>query len=212
MASHEVVRPNTENSLVLPNFSNALRPSYPAGRTGQRETVTIRDARIIYRNFTGKKGPYNEEGERSFSILLDAGLGGELSERGLNVKPIRQRDEDEEPMFHLPVAVSYKIRPPRVYTVTGDGVRLPLRKQIMPEDVVHMMDLLDLGDCHMVLSISNYDVRGTKGKKCYLQSFFGHVLMDELEQEYSTVEDMVKADSEEHEEEDNIIEGEWSEA
>lgn len=211
MVSKEVALPR-ESNVAMPNLSNALRPTYPAGRERLRETVTLRDCQIIFRNFTGKKGPYNEEGDRSFAVLLDEGLGSELSERGLNVKPLRRRDEDDDQMYYLPVAVSYKIRPPRVYMVTGDGERVALRKQAMPEDLVHMMDLLDLGACHMVLSISNYDVRGTKGKKCYLQSFFGHVMLDELEQEYASVEDMVAADTEEHAEEDNVIEGEWSEA
>lgn len=210
--SKELARP-TNSALDLPaRFSNALRPVYPEGRTGQRETVLIRDARIIYRNFTGKPGPYNEEGDRSFSVMLDENLAEQLGAQGLNVKPIRKRDEDEAQLYHLPVAVSYKIRPPRVYTVTGDGERLPLRKQAMPEDIVHMLDMLDLGDCHMMLAVSNYDVRGSKGKKCYLQSFFGHVVMDELEQEYASVEDMITGDTEEHAEEDDIIEGEWSEA
>lgn len=198
--------------LVMPNFSNALRPVYPEGRTAQRETVTIRDAQIIFRNFTGKPGPYNEEGERSFAVLLDEALGDELAKRGLNIKPLRKKEDEDDQMFYLPVAVSYKIRPPRVYMVTGDGDRIPLRKQMMPQDLVHMMDELDLGASHMVLSVSKYEVRGTKGKKCYLQSFFGHVMLDELEQEYATVEDMIAGDTEQHAEEDDVIEGEWSEA
>jgi hypothetical protein len=193
---------------VRPANEVAFRPNYPANRQQQRETIVIRDAQVTYRNFAGKPGPYNEEGERSFSVVLDEALGQLFIDRGLNVKPMRKRDEDEEQMYTLPVAVSYRHRPPRVYMVTGDGDTLPLRKTLMSEDVLHMMDGLELGFCQMVIVISNYEVRGTKGKKAYLQSFFGHVIMDELEQEYATVEDMIGDDTEVHRETDNVIEGE----
>lgn len=196
------------NEIALRSDSNALLPRYPATRQQQRETITFRKTQIIYRNFTGKPGPYNEEGERSFSILLDEDLAQELLSRGMNVKPIKKRDEDEEQMYHLPVTVSYRRRPPRIYMVTGDGDTIPLRKTLLPEDLIHMMDGLELSESQMVIAISNYEIRGTKGKKAYLQSFFGHVLMDELEQEYATVEDMIQVDTEEHRDMDNVIEGE----
>lgn len=189
-----------------------LRPQYPLSRRQGRETITIRGAQIIYRNFTGRAGMYNAEGERSFSVLLDEELAKELHDKGMNVKPIKKRDEDDEQMYQLPVAVSYRVRPPRVYMVTGDGNIMPLRKTLLSEDLVTMMDTLELGECNMVIAVSNYEIRGQKGKKAYLQSFFGHVLMDELEQEYATVEDMIHVDTEEHREIDNIIEGEVVEA
>lgn len=189
----------------------ALRPRYSPQRQQRRETITFRNAQIIFRNFAGKPTTFNPEGgERGFSILLDEDLAKDLHDRGMNVKPLKkyEGDEDAEQMYQLPVAVSYRIRPPRVYMVTGDGDVLPLRKTLMPEDTLEMMDNLELGECHMVIAVSNYDVRGTKGKKAYLQSFFGHVLLDELEQEYATVEDMIQVDTEDHREVDNVIEGE----
>lgn len=196
------------NEIALRNDDLALRPNYPASRLAQRETIKLRYVQIIYRNFSGKPGPFNEEGERSFSILLPEETALDLTARGLNVKALRLTDPDDPQMYHLPVAVSYRRRPPRVYMVTGDGERMPLRKALLSEDMVGMMDNLELGECHMMIAISNYEVRGTKGKKCYLQSFFGHILQDELEQEYATVEDMVEDDLQQHHDEDNVIDGE----
>jgi hypothetical protein len=187
------------NELALRNDQVALRPNYPASRRMQRETITFRNTQIIYRNFSGKAGPYNEEGERDFCLLLDEGLAMELKDRGLNIKPVKKRDEDEtEQMYYLPIAVSYKVRPPRVYMVTGDGDRMPLRKTMLDESLVGMMDSLELSEAHLIIAISNYDVRGSKGKKAYLQSFFGHVMLDELEREYETVEDVIIDDVKEN--------------
>lgn len=186
----------------------ALRPRYSPDRLTQRETITFRNCQIIFRNFSGKAGLYNAEGERSFSILLDEQLATDLIARGMNAKAMRMREEDAEQMFHLPVSVSYKIRPPRVYMVTGDGDTMPLRKTMLTEDLLSMMDNLELAEAHMVIAVSNYDVRGTKGKKAYLQSFFGHVRLDELEKEYASVEDMILTDTEENHEAD-VLEGEF---
>lgn len=187
---------------------NIFQPKYPARQVRKRETHTFRDAQIIFRNFAGNPTTFKPEGGvRGFSILLDEELALYLIDQGLNVNPLRKQDEDDEQMYHLPVAVSYKIRPPRIYMVTGDGERLPLRKQLLPEDMIHMLDGLELGEAHMTIAVSNYEVRGTKGKKAYLQSFFGHILMDELEEEYATVEDMIEVDRQKFAAED-IIEGE----
>lgn len=200
--SNEIV-PRTGSDVILrPNYGGMARPV-------QRETITFRNTQLIYRNFAGKKGEYNEEGVRGFSILLDEELANHLMERGLNIKPRKNYDDDGAgQMYHLPVAVSYKIRPPRVYMVTGDGATIPFRKSLLPEDSLGMMDNLELAEAHLTVAISNYDVRGTKGKKAYLQSLFGHILLDELEQEYAHVEDMLLDDAEQHKQAD-ILEGEF---
>lgn len=202
MANNELIPMGNANDIVL-------RPNYPMSTRQKRETHTLRDTHILFRNFAGKKGDFNEEGVRSFAVLLDENLAKYLTDHGLNVKPLRLREEGDQQMYYLPVAVSFRIRPPRIYMVTGDGIRMPLRKTMLSEDLVEMMDNLDLSACHMVIAISNYDVRGVKGKKAYLQSFFGHVEMDELEEEYASVEDMVLDDTEKHAHVDNVvIEGE----
>lgn len=197
MASNELVT-RSANDLVL-------RPNYPTSRQQRRETIPLRGCQIIFRNFEGKPTQFNPEGgDRGFSILLDEALAMELQERGMNVKPLKNYDDDTDRMYHLPVAVSYRIRPPRIYMVTGDGDLMPLRKTLLPEDMLQMMDNLEFSEVNMVIAVSNYEVRGTKGKKAYLQSLFGHVLLDELEQEYATVEDMMHFDSEKHQHLDTI--------
>ena len=133
----------------------------------------------------------------------------DLMDQALNIKPMKNYDDDgADQLYHLPVAVSYRIRPPRIYMVTGDGQRMPLRKTLMPEDSLEMMDNLEFSAVHLVVAISNYTVRGSSGKKAYLQSLFGHVAMDPLEEEYATVEDMMYVDAAEHAHLD-VIEGEF---
>lgn len=186
------------NELELKSFNGVvLRPKYPPSRNKTRETLTIRDAQIIFRNFSGNPTKFKPEGgERTFSLMLDEGLAEDLRNRGWNIKALKNLDDDNaDPMFQLPVAVSYKRKPPRIYMVTGDGERLPLRKTLMPEDMLYMMDQLDLAACHMVVAGSDWEnAMGHTGKKAYPQSFFGHVQLDELEAEYADVEEIISED------------------
>lgn len=198
------------NELEIQSFNGViLRPKYPVSRRQTRETLTIRDAQIRFRNFAGKERPFNDEGSRNFAVELDEALAADLEKRGWSVKPLKNYDDDgADQMWQLPVTVSFKVRPPRIYMVTGGG-QLPLRKTMLPEDMLYMMDQLELAACHMVVSGSNWEMGGRKGKKAYLQSFFGHVLPDELEQEYESVEDVIADDTNTNKvNDDKIIDGE----
>lgn len=148
-------------------------------------TVLIEDARIIFRNFAGKEGPYNSEGIRGFSILLDPEMADRLSAEGWNVKTTREREGDDGEVLggepHIPVRVSYKGRPPRVVLITSRG-----RTDLGEEEI----EILDYSDIRMVdLIIRPYDwaVNGKTGRKAYLKSIFVTINEDELELKYSGV-------------------------
>lgn len=36
----------------------------------QDNTILLEDVRIIFRNFAGREGMYNREGDRNFAVLL----------------------------------------------------------------------------------------------------------------------------------------------
>ncbi len=57
----------------------------------------IEDARLIFRNFTGKEGQYNNEGARNFSVILTDDVAVEMLRDGWNVKYLEPREEGEPP-------------------------------------------------------------------------------------------------------------------
>ena len=84
--------------------------------------VTLRNVRIIFRNFAGAPTKFNPSGgKRTFSVLLNQNEADELSGMGFNVKALKQRDPDEDPAFHLPVEVSYRVKPPRIIFISNQG-------------------------------------------------------------------------------------------
>ena len=59
--------------------------------------LMIENAKIIFRNFAGKEGMYNAEGDRNFCVLLEDDLAEQLVKDGWNVKTLRAREEDDVP-------------------------------------------------------------------------------------------------------------------
>ena len=145
-------------------------------------TVTIENARIIFRNFAGREGQYNREGDRNFGVILDPELAEQMLADGWNVKYLKPREgEEEEPTPWVQVSVNYRGRPPRVVMVTSRG------RTSIPEDMVEVLDWADLKIVDLILNPYEWAVNGNTGVKAYLKSLFVTILKDELEQKYADV-------------------------
>lgn len=138
-------------------------------------------ATIIFRNFTGKEGQYNREGDRNFCLLLDPQKAQEMIEAGWNVKALRSRDPNEPPQPYIQIAVSFKGRPPRVVIITSRG------RTDLSETEVEILDWVDIAKVDMVIRPYNWSVNGKTGVKAYLKSLFITILEDPLELKYNDV-------------------------
>src|SRR5574344_1453774 len=109
----------------------------------QISNVNIENARIIFRNFSGKEGKYNHEGDRNFGVIIDdAALARQMADDGWNVRILKARDEDEEPRFWLPVKVDFDHIPPKVIMVTRRAPRgTPLDEESGDRSEEHTSEL-----------------------------------------------------------------------
>jgi hypothetical protein len=144
----------------------------------EAKTFMVEDARLIFRNFSGKEGPYNREGERAFSVVLDPETAEKMLEDGWNVKFLQPREEDDGPTPYIEVAVSFKNRPPRVILITTNS-----RTQLS-ESSVEVMDWADIQTVDLISRGYEWTVNGKSGVKAYLQSLFATIREDPLEQKY----------------------------
>ena len=149
------------------------------------ENVTIEDARIIFRNFAGKEGMYNREGDRNFAVLLDDEPAKAMEEDGWNIKYLKPRedDEDQTPQAYLQVSVNFKGRPPNVTMISSRG------RTTLHEDEVEMLDWVDIRQVDLIVRPYHWVVNENSGVKAYLKSIFVTIEEDELDLKYADLED-----------------------
>lgn len=155
------------------------------------DRVTLEGVRPIFKNFQGKKGKYNNEGDRSFSIILEPDIAEAMLKDGWSVRQLRSREEDIPGDWCLEIAVSYKNRPPTAVMITSRG------RTSLSEDEIGILDDVDIKDNKVDLIINPYNWAitdkhgGTEsGTKAYLKSIYVIINEDELELKYADLENL----------------------
>jgi hypothetical protein len=142
------------------------------------ERLRLEDVKIIFKNFRGEKGPYNEAGVRSFSVVVDdPKFAADLIDEGWALKPLKNEEGDID-AYHLPVKVNYVSRqPPRIYKVSmSNKGQFPL-----DERTVDMLDYLPIDYADVILNPYQWEVRGESGVKAYCQTMYVVIEENELD-------------------------------
>lgn len=145
----------------------------------EAKTFMIEDARIIFRNFSGKEGQYNREGDRNFAVVLPPDIAETMTKDGWNVRVLDPREEGDEPTPYVSVAVNFDNRPPRVILLTSTT-----RTQLN-EASVEILDWADIRTADLIARGYDWNVNGKQGTKAYLQSLFVTIEEDALERKYA---------------------------
>jgi hypothetical protein len=143
------------------------------------KTFMIEAAPIIFRNFSGKEGQYNREGDRNFAVILDPDVAKSMIEDGWNVRYLEPREEGDEETPYISVSVNFKNRPPRIVLLTSTS-----RTQL-DEESVEVLDWADISNADLIARGYDWDVNGKTGTKAYLQSLFITIEEDFLERKYA---------------------------
>lgn len=146
-------------------------------------TVTIENAQLIFRNFSGRETQYNREGDRNFHVVLDPDTAAHMSSLGWNVKQLRDRDEDTPGDFALEVAVGYKNKPPVIVTISSAG------RTHIGEDSVDILDYAEIANVDLIINPYHWSVGDKSGIKAYLKTMFITLDEDELQRKYAMMED-----------------------
>lgn len=144
--------------------------------------LTLRNVRIIFRNFAGAPTRFNAAGgKRTFSILLNETEANELRSMGFNVKALKQRDPDDDPAFHLPVEVSYRVKPPRIVFISNQG----RKRTVIDEDTVGLIDYTEIEKIDLTVNPYQWEMENARGVKAYLRTMYVTIREDELDIEYA---------------------------
>lgn len=149
------------------------------------ETLTFQvdDARLMFRNFAGKEGKYNREGDRNFSVALDQESADRMAADGWNVKYLDAREEGDTDTPYIQVGVGYKTRPPRIVLISSKG------RTNLDEEGVEVLDWVSIAKVDLIARAYEWEVNGKAGIKAYLQTMFVTIEEDELERRYAMQED-----------------------
>ena len=151
---------------------------------GNDGNVVMENVRIVFRNFKGKEGMYNREGDRNFAVLLDERTAKAMAEDGWNVKHLKAREEGDEEQAYLQVSVNFKGRPPRIVMITSRG------RTDLGEDECELLDWADIRQVDLIVRPYDWSVNGKTGTKAYLKSLFVTIEEDELELKYASMDDL----------------------
>lgn len=151
--------------------------------------IKIEGATLIFKNFRGEGGEYNNEGDRNFGVLLDEPLAEELEADGWNVRRLNPRPDDpdnyRQPWLKVKVKYGSKI-PPTAMLINSRG------KKRLDEEIIGQIDYTRIANCDLTIRAYQYAPRGGRpgGISAYLQAIYVTVKEDELEEKYADIPDV----------------------
>ncbi|HEY5444162.1 MAG TPA: hypothetical protein VIJ87_06755 [Pyrinomonadaceae bacterium] len=143
------------------------------------KSFKIEDAELIFRNFSGKAGKYNVDGERNFAVLLPEDVAQQMLADDWNVKWLEPREEGDERRAYISINVKFGYRPPRIVLITGTA------RQNVTEETVGVLDWANIETADLICRGFFWEVGGKSGWKPYLQSLFVTIEEDDLERKYA---------------------------
>lgn len=152
-------------------------------RFAPRGIIEIDEARVIFRNFSGRGDKYNREGDRNFAVVIDTQEQCDaLIEAGWNVRIRPSNQNEDEDFMYLPVKIKFNDRGPACFLVTGG------RKNRLTEDSICCLDSIDIAAVDLDIRPYDWEINGKTGRTAYLQGIRVYQDVDRFTADYAEEE------------------------
>ena len=154
--------------------------------------IQIENAEVLpgtFRNFSGKPGKYNRNGDRNFNIIItDHKFAQQLIDDGWNVRILPPRNDDEEARYRLQITVNMKtvegVPPTKVFTYTGN------KKLQLTEETIGTLDWANYKYADLTIHPRVWiDDDGSEHVKAYLREMHVVIEPDKWAEKYAHYEE-----------------------
>lgn len=142
-------------------------------------TLIMENAKIRFRNFSGRPDEFTREGDRSFALVIDdEDLANKLKEDGWNVRMRMPKNDGEDPWYYLKVKVNFGGFSPKIIEVTSRN-RVSLN-----EETVGILDSAELKSVDVEISPYHWEIGGRSGITAYLKTMYATIEEDPFAAKY----------------------------
>ena len=129
------------------------------------QTIEINNAKIIFKNFSGKPGVYNKEGDRNFCLLLPDDAAVDFFRRNGYSPTVKPSTSEEGEFFrYIKVKLKFNQWGPTIILKSGD------KKTRVDENLVSALDSIRIESVDMDIRPYYWEVNGKEGRSAYLQA------------------------------------------
>lgn len=142
-------------------------------------TLIMENAKIRFRNFSGRPDDFTREGDRSFALVIDdEDLANKLKEDGWNVRMRMPKNDGEDPWYYLKVKVNFGGFPPKIIEVTSRN------RVALNEETVGILDSAELKSVDVEISPYHWEIGGRSGITAYLKTMYATIEEDPFAAKY----------------------------